>query len=116
MSQVDQPVSQERRQFIGTAAAVAGLTIAPGVLLYEVAHSKPDELAVSNRNRWGMLVDSTKCATGCNDCVTACSTENGWTLPEQTKNPRQAPQWIRKLELEDPLDRKSTRLNSSHRP
>ncbi|MHB8915285.1 MAG: sulfate reduction electron transfer complex DsrMKJOP subunit DsrO, partial [Thiobacillus sp.] len=71
MSQTDQPESQQRRQFVGTAAAVAGLAIAPGVLLYEVAHSKPDDVAVSNRTRWGMLVDSTKCATGCNECVTA---------------------------------------------
>lgn len=105
-----QPESEERRRFISTAATIAGLTVAPGVLLYEVAHSKPEEVSVSTRNRWGMLVDSTKCATGCNECVTACSTENGWQLPEKSQHPRQAPQWIRKLQLEDPLSQVKTNL------
>ena len=105
-----QPVSVERRRFVGTAAAIAGLSVAPGVLLYEVAHSEPEETAVSNRNRWGMLVDSTKCAVGCNDCVSACSTENGWTPFAESKHQKQAPQWIRKLELEDPLSQVKTSL------
>jgi molybdopterin-containing oxidoreductase family iron-sulfur binding subunit len=102
--------SAERRRFVGTAAAVAGISIAPGVFLYQVAHSKPEDEAVSNRNRWGMVVDSTKCATGCDDCVTACSTENGWTPVAESKHPRQAPQWIRKLELQDPLTQITTSL------
>jgi len=73
-----EPASPERRRFVGAATATAAaLTIAPGVMLYQVAHGRSEEQAASSAVRWGMLVDSTKCATGCDDCVTACSTENG---------------------------------------
>jgi tetrathionate reductase subunit B len=52
-----------------------------------------------------MLIDSTRCATSCTDCVTACNTENG--LSGGT-SPTDA-QWIRKLEL---TDRRSGRVQS----
>ncbi|MDP3122973.1 MAG: 4Fe-4S dicluster domain-containing protein, partial [Thiobacillus sp.] len=105
------PASPERRRFVGAAAATAaGLTIAPGVILVQVAHGRPEDQAASSAVRWGMLVDATKCANGCNDCVTACSTENGWTPVAESKHPKQAPQWIRKLELQDPLTQMETSL------
>src|SRR5512143_1979125 len=91
------PTSPERRRFIGAA------TVVPGVMLVEVAQGRPEDQAASSAVRWGMLVDATKCATGCNECVSACSTENGWTPVAQSAHPKQAPQWIRKLELQDPL-------------
>ena len=107
----DVPTSPERRRFVGAATATAAaLTIAPGVMLYQVAHGRPEEQAASSAVRWGMLVDATKCATGCDDCVTACSTENGWTPVAESKHPKQAPQWIRKLELQDPLTQMVTSL------
>jgi molybdopterin-containing oxidoreductase family iron-sulfur binding subunit len=91
-------VNQERRKFIGTGvAALAGITIVPGVMLYDVAHGRAPEEAVSNAVRWGMLVDTNKCATGCNDCVTACNKQNG--LSGGTKETDS--QWIRKVELKD---------------
>src|SRR5512138_990387 len=105
------PNSPERRRFIGAATATAaGLTLAPGVMLIEVAHGRPEEQAASSAVRWGMLVDATKCATGCSDCVSACSTENGWTPVAESQHKRQAPQWIRKLELQDPLSQMQTNL------
>jgi molybdopterin-containing oxidoreductase family iron-sulfur binding subunit len=104
------PSSPERRRFVGAAAAVAGLAVAPGVMLYEVANARPEEQPASSAVRWGMLVDATRCASGCSDCVSACSTENGWTPVAESKHPRQAPQWIRKLQLEDPLSQLQTNL------
>jgi len=104
------PNSPERRRFIGAASAAAGLAIAPGVMLYQVANARSEEQAASSAVRWGMLVDATKCATGCDDCVSACSTENGWTPVAESKHPKQAPQWIRKLELQDPLTQMETNL------
>jgi tetrathionate reductase subunit B len=106
------PISSERRRFMGAATAtVAGLTIAPGLMLYEVAaHGRPEDQPASSAVRWGMLVDATKCASGCDDCVTACSTENGWTPVSESKHPTQAPQWIRKLQLQDPLTQLETNL------
>jgi len=103
--------SPERRRFMSVATATAaGLTIAPGVMLYQVANARSEEQAASSAVRWGMLVDATKCATGCTDCVSACSTENGWTPVAESKHARQAPQWIRKLELQDPLTQMETNL------
>jgi len=106
MSQPDQesPSSQtvdnHRRQFIGTSAALAALSVAPGVMVYGLAHSKPDDQPVSNKVRWGLLIDNTKCADGCTDCVTACFTANGIQLPSVP--PKETdPQWIRKVELKD---------------
>jgi len=87
-----------RRKFLGSAAASAGLTIVPGVMLYQVAQAKPDAEAVTSKVRWGMLIDSTKCSTGCNDCVTACNTENGL---KGHNRPETDVQWIRKLKVTD---------------
>jgi molybdopterin-containing oxidoreductase family iron-sulfur binding subunit len=86
---------QYRRRFLGGALATAGAAMVPGVMLIEVAHSRAPEEGVSGKNRWGLLIDTTKCGTGCTECVTACSTENGWA----EKHGLQDPQWIRKVEL-----------------
>jgi len=91
------PVNENRRQFLSASAAMAGVAIAPGVVLYNIAQAKPDDQAVTNAVRWGMLIDTNQCKDGCNDCVTACGTENGFghgTLPTDS-------QWIRKVELKD---------------
>ncbi len=81
------------------AAGLAGVLIAPGVRLFEIAHAAPTAgTASSGANpavRWGMLIDSSKCTTGCTSCVTACNTENGLsggTLPTDS-------QWIRKIQI-----------------
>jgi len=87
-----------RRKFLGSTAATAGLAIVPGVMLYEVAQAKPDAEAISSKVRWGMLIDSNKCSTGCNDCVTACNTENGLKGHDR---PQTDAQWIRKLKVTD---------------
>jgi len=89
-----------RRGFLGVAAAgLAGVMLAPGIRLIEIAQaaSATPTAGASPRVRWGMLIDTTKCASGCTDCVTACNTENGLD-PRPTPT---APQWIRKVELKE---------------
>ncbi len=86
---------QYRRQFLGGALATAGAALVPGLMLVEVAEGRAPEEPASSNNRWGLLIDTTKCGNGCNECVTACSTENGW----EQKGGLQDPQWIRKVEL-----------------
>ena len=92
--------SPDRRRFLGQAAALAaGITIAPGVTLYGMAEAKAPDQAVTNKVRWGMLIDANRCADGCNDCVQACNAENslkGFGRPETDA------QWIRKVNLRDP--------------
>ena len=88
-----------RRGFLATsAAALAGLTLAPGIRLVEIAAAKPDAEGVTAKVRWGMLIDTTRCQTGCTDCVTACGKENGLS---EVKKPRTDAQWIRKIDLKD---------------
>ena len=91
-----------RRGFMAFAAAgIAGIMIAPGVRLIEIAQAAPAtgtaSSGASSKVRWGMLIDSTKCASGCTDCVTACNTENG--LSGGTKATDS--QWIRKIEIKE---------------
>jgi len=94
-------ISKYRRQFLAQSAAVAGLAIAPGIVLNQVAHAKSDADKVTDATRWGMLIDTNKCAKGCTDCVTACSTENGWGTGETHSSKEQQAQWIRKVTVTD---------------
>ena len=79
--------------------ALAGLTVAPGVMLYEVAHARAPDEPVSGKRRWGMLVDTTRCADGCDACVSACNEEHGLT---SLGRPATDAQWIRKLNVRNP--------------
>jgi tetrathionate reductase subunit B len=104
-----------RRTFIGAGIAGLGIAaIAPGLHLIEaqaatsaIAVRKPGE-AASKTVRWGLLIDTTKCTPGCTQCVDACKTENGIT--EKLDDPRQASQWIRKVELTDRKNGRKTEL------
>ena len=88
---------EDRRDFLKVGALVAGMTLGPGMLFYGVAHSRAPEEGASSNKRWGMLIDTTKCGDGCNDCVTACNTENGLS----GKTGPQDSQYIRKLDIKD---------------
>lgn len=96
--------NKSRRGFIGAAAAgTAGLgvlALAPGLHLIEASQAEAPSQGASKLVRWGMLIDSTKCASGCDACVTACNTENG--INEVVADARQGAQWIRKIDLKDP--------------
>jgi molybdopterin-containing oxidoreductase family iron-sulfur binding subunit len=88
-----------RRGFLAiSAATLSGVMLAPGIRLIEIAGARASEQAVSRQVRWGLLIDTNKCATGCDDCVKACATENGI---KGTGHPRTDAQWIRKVELKD---------------
>ena len=89
----------DRRGFLAISAAARGGGAAPR------APGRPPprgagarHQAVSKQVRWGLLIDTNKCASGCDDCVKACATENGL---HGTGHPRTDAQWIRKVELKD---------------
>jgi tetrathionate reductase subunit B len=91
-----------RRGFIGLLGAAAGLSVvalAPGLRLIEASQAGVPGEGVSGTVRWGMLIDSRKCSPGCDDCVKACSVENG--INEKVVDSRQSAQWIRKIELKE---------------
>ena len=91
-------IDRGRRQLIGFgAAAVAGIAIAPGVRLFEIAAAKAPGDPVSGKVRWGMLVDVNRCASDCSECVRACNREN--RLSGATRETDS--QWIRKIDIKD---------------
>lgn len=95
MSEKNLNPDQDRRALLKAGAVATGTALAPGVLLYGVAQARAPEEPASDRVRWGMIIDTTKCASGCDDCVTACNEENGLsgaTGPQDS-------QWIRKLNI-----------------
>lgn len=89
-----------RRRFLGYSRGLAGLVVAfaPGLRLVDLALAKPDDQAVTDSVRWGMLVDTTRCSSGCDACVSACSSEHGLGVSHA---PEIDAQWIRKVDLVD---------------
>jgi molybdopterin-containing oxidoreductase family iron-sulfur binding subunit len=63
-----------------------------------------------------MLIDSSKCADGCDACVAACNQENGLDLqdkPESAEDSswdRQVAKWIRTVKVRDNLTGQESRL------
>ena len=91
---------QGRRKFLGSSAVVAGAALAPGVMLSRISDARPADQPVNSEVRWGMLVDTTRCADGCTACVEACDRENGLDRgDERHSRPSQQAQWIRSVEL-----------------
>lgn len=101
MSKTEQQTDMQRREFLSKSALAAGVVVAPGVILHQVAQARSAEQAASNAQRWGMLIDTNKCSKGCTDCVTACQNENGWGSSEKNSRTEQQAQWIRKVTLKD---------------
>ncbi len=96
--EVDHKIDKSKRDFLRSATAVGGLTIAPGVMLYQTASAKPVDEAVTSQQRWGMLINTNLCQENCDACVTACNEEHGlWDLGRPTTDA----QWIRKLNVKD---------------
>jgi tetrathionate reductase subunit B len=107
MSKCEVQVDMERRAFIGKSAGLTALAVAPGILLHTLADAADQTEAVSDKVRWGMLIDTAKCASGCTACVDACGKENG--LPDHGR-PASDPKWIRKVLVRDNMTGKDTSL------
>jgi len=93
-----------RRRFLSAVAAAAGVTLAPGVILYGISRStevmaRDPGVAATSDVRWGMLIDVNRCDSGCDKCVTACVEEHGL---HGHGRPATDAQWIRKVSVRDP--------------
>lgn len=88
-----------RRNFIFGSIAAAGLTVAPGVVLYQTANARSLDKPASSTNRWGILIDTSK-KVDWNKCVEACNKEHG--LGNENKSrPDQKTQYIRVVEVKN---------------
>ena len=87
---------QYRRRFLAAIGVTfAGATIAPGIVLQTVQARSSDQ-PVSNKQRWGLLIDTNLCEPGCTECIDACNNEHGLS---QIHGPETDAQWIRKVTL-----------------
>ncbi len=108
-------VQPDRRAFLSTAAMTA-TALAAGVVLRTVAQAEPRSEAADDSVRYGMLIDTNRCAEGCDACVQACNRENGLDLQEKPEGAEdgkwalQKAQWIRKVQVQDNLTGKRTNL------
>jgi tetrathionate reductase subunit B len=110
-------IDQKRREFLSVASKAAAATVvAPGVFLHSMADAAPRKEAVTDAVRYGMLIDTSKCADGCTDCVNACDSENGLDMlvkPEGASDEawdKQRPRWIRSVKIQDNLTGKVSNL------
>jgi len=116
MIKSSEKIDTGRRSFLAAATGMTAVTVAPGVVLHTVADAEPRSEPVSDAVRYGMLIDTTKCAEGCSACVTACNQENGLNLqqrPEEEREgkwKRQEAVWIRKVQVRDNLTGRITNL------
>jgi molybdopterin-containing oxidoreductase family iron-sulfur binding subunit len=95
------PARVSRRTVLAAAAsALAGVALAPGIRLFDIAKAnapRPPGEPASSSVRWGLLIDTTQCPSGCDECVRACNRENGLaggTAPTDS-------QWVRKVHIRD---------------
>jgi tetrathionate reductase subunit B len=89
---------QSRRHFLAKAGAVAAVGLAAGVRFMDFPKAQAASGAVTDNQRWGMLIDANKCADGCSACVQACNDEHGI---QSHGNASTDAQWIRKVRLRD---------------
>jgi len=64
-----------RRKFlalVGITSATAASSLAVPHLILRQAHAKPDDEAITDKIRWGLLIDVNKLTDGGDACVTAC--------------------------------------------
>jgi tetrathionate reductase subunit B len=92
----------DRRTVLKSTAGFFATLLVPGVTLYTFgpnnAEARAPDQAAAPVKRWGLLIDVSKCPSGCDLCVTACKEENGWA---STGHPETDVQWIRKVTIRD---------------
>ncbi len=86
-----------RRQFLGKLAAASAIVpLGATVTLVTLAGSRSEP--VTDSKRFGMVIDTAKCGSGCDACVRGCNEEHGLT---GFARPATDAQWIRKVTLRE---------------
>lgn len=107
MSQETKYPTPSRREVLRGTVAGAAVVLAPGLFLWRLSTAKPSEKPADAKNRWGLLIDTGKCAEDCDACVQACFDENGL---QDHGRPLTDPQWIRKITVRDNLSGRTVSL------
>ncbi|MBX2883380.1 MAG: 4Fe-4S dicluster domain-containing protein [Granulosicoccus sp.] len=97
-----------RRRFLQKIGALGAVATVSSLSLIEIgARAATSSKAVTPANRWGLLIDTAKCASGCDDCVRGCHEEHGITSNQRDATDAQ---WIRKIDLQDNLTGRQSSL------
>ncbi|MBF0110278.1 MAG: 4Fe-4S dicluster domain-containing protein [Magnetococcales bacterium] len=93
-------MTMDRRSVLGLGGVLAvGVALAPGLRLVAApGDAAGDVTEASERHRWGMLIDASRCDSSCTACTQACRTENNVPI---VGDPRRDIHWIRKVDLHD---------------
>ncbi len=102
---VEQTGVSARRRFLAKLG-LATLAVTTPVLSLVQLQAATAQGADNNR-RWGLLIDTAKCASGCDDCVRGCDREHGIA---PSKRPETSARWIRKIDLQDKLTGRESSL------
>ncbi len=94
-----------RRDLLKSSAA---LVLAPGVFLFAPAAAAEEEEMRAPAHRWGLLIDTSRCAEGCTACADACAAEHGIATPEA--------RWLRPVTLRNKVtgDQKTIPVMCQH--
>ena len=98
---------KSRRRFLSKTGAAVAVGLAAGVRFIDFPNAHAASEAASGAQRWGMLIDASKCVSGCNACVQACNDEHGLRGHDR---PKTDAQWIRKVRLRDKESGRETSL------
>lgn len=104
-----------RRRFLAGLTGVAATGLASNFVLRTAQAASPDvatrplDKSVTDKVRWGMLIDVEKLADGGAKMVQACQQEHGWGN-EPNSSPEQQAQWIRTVKVTDKTTRHSFSL------
>jgi len=87
-----------RRKFLVKAGLLGVAAGASTLTVVDIADTAANQSVVSDTKRWGLLIDSEKCASGCDACVRGCNEEHALEVTDREEIDAQ---WIRKIDLED---------------
>ncbi len=96
-----------RRNFFAKLGAAALIPVTSGVTLVSLSGADDSNASASSERRYGLLIDTTRCAEGCDACVRGCNEEHGLC---GTGRPETDAQWIRKVTVEDTLSKRVSSL------
>ena len=91
-----------RRRFLQKLGLLGAVTATSSYTLLEVSAKANTATpnGVTTDHRWGLLIDTSKCSSGCDACVRGCNEEHGI---DASGDDLTRAQWIRKIDLQDNL-------------
>ena len=95
-----------RRRFLKTVGLLGAASVMP--LTVVELRAKTNPAGVTDSKRWGLMIDTSKCASGCDACVRGCHEEHGIDVSADDKGTDA--QWIRKIDLKDRLTERESSL------